>query len=77
MKPVEAMVLLMCAVVGVVLLGRSDLREHWIATRRLRLESLEAEGRELIKLRRDHQVNEELMHQIERKLDLEEVRLRA
>ena len=58
-------------------LGWSDHREHWIATRRLRLKSLEAERRELIRLRRDHQVSEELMHQIERELDLEEARLRA
>jgi Na+/H+ antiporter len=58
-------------------LGWSDHREHWIATRRLRLDSLEAERRELIKLRREHLVNEELMHQIERELDLEEARLRA
>jgi len=58
-------------------LGWSDHREHWIATRRLRLESLQAERRELIKLRREHQVNEELMHQIEHELDLEEARLRA
>ncbi len=58
-------------------LGWSDHREHWIATRRLQLESLDAERRELIKLRRDHQVNEELMHQIERELDLEEARLTA
>jgi Na+/H+ antiporter len=58
-------------------LGWSDHREHWIATRRLRLESLEAERRELVKLRREHQVNEELMHKIEHELDLEEARLRA
>jgi monovalent cation/hydrogen antiporter len=58
-------------------LGWSDHREHWIATRRLRLDSLEAERSELIKLRREHQVNEGLMHQIERELDLEEARLRA
>jgi CPA1 family monovalent cation:H+ antiporter len=58
-------------------LGWSDHRENWVAARRLRLESLEAERRELIKLRREHQVNEELMHQIERELDLEETRLRA
>ena len=58
-------------------LGWSDHREHWVAARRLRLDTLEAERRELIKLRREHQVNEELMHQIERELDLEETRLRA
>jgi hypothetical protein len=57
-------------------LGWSDHRENWIATRRFRLESLEAERHELIKLRREHQVSEELMHQIERELDLEEARLR-
>jgi CPA1 family monovalent cation:H+ antiporter len=58
-------------------LGWSDHREHWVAARQLRLQSLEAERRELIKLRREHQVNEELMHQIEHELDLEEARLRA
>jgi Na+/H+ antiporter len=57
-------------------LGWSEHREYWIATRRLRLDSLEAERRELLKLRRERQVNEELMHQIERELDLEEARLR-
>lgn len=58
-------------------LGWSDHREHWVAARRLRLDSLEAERRELIKLRRAHEVHEELMHQIERELDLEEARLKA
>ena len=58
-------------------LGWSDHREHWVAIRRLRLETLEAERRELIKLRREHQVNEELMHKLERELDLEEERIRA
>ena len=58
-------------------LGWSDHREHWIATRQFRLDGLEAERRELIKLRREHQVTEELMHQIERELDLEEARLKA
>jgi CPA1 family monovalent cation:H+ antiporter len=58
-------------------LGWSDHREHWIAARRVRLETLEAERHELIKLRREHQVTEELMHQLERELDLEEARLKA
>jgi monovalent cation/hydrogen antiporter len=58
-------------------LGWSDQREHLVATRRLRLESLEAERRELIKLRRQRQVNEALMHQIEHELDLEETRLKT
>ena len=58
-------------------LGWSDHREHLIATRRLQLEGLEAERRELIKLRRDHQADEELMPHIDRELDSEEARLRA
>jgi CPA1 family monovalent cation:H+ antiporter len=58
-------------------LGWSDQREHWIFTRRLKLESLAAERRELIKLRREDQLDEELMHKIERELDLEETRLQA
>jgi CPA1 family monovalent cation:H+ antiporter len=58
-------------------LGWSDHRENLVAARRVRLETLEAERRELIKLRREHQVNEELMHQIEHELDLEEARLRG
>ena len=58
-------------------LGWSDHRELWVTTRRLRLDSLRAERRELIKLRREHQVSEELMHQIEHELDLDEARLRS
>jgi CPA1 family monovalent cation:H+ antiporter len=58
-------------------LGWSDHRESWIAARHLRLECLAAERHELISLRRDRKVNEELLHQIERELDLEEARLRA
>lgn len=58
-------------------LGWSDHREHWVATRRLLLDSLEVQRRELIKLRREHHVNEELMRQIEHELDLEETRLKA
>jgi len=48
-----------------------------IAARRLQLEGLEAERRELLKLRRDHQTDEELTPHIDRELDLEEARLRA
>jgi CPA1 family monovalent cation:H+ antiporter len=59
------------------LLGWSDHRESWVATRRFRLDSLDAERRELIRLRREHHVSEELMHRIERELDLEEARLKA
>ena len=58
-------------------LGWSDQLEHLVAARRLRLDGLDAERRELIKLRREHHVDEELMHKLERELDLEETRLRA
>jgi monovalent cation/hydrogen antiporter len=58
-------------------LGWSDQREHWVAARRFRIEGLQAERRELIKLRREHQVNEELMHHLEYELDLEEARLKV
>ena len=41
------------------------------------LEALDAERREMIKLRREHKIDEELMHRIERELDLEEIRLKG
>jgi len=56
-------------------LGWSPDRERLIATRRLWLEALRAERQELIKLRRGHQVDEELMHRLEREMDLEETRI--
>lgn len=55
-------------------LGWSHHREQWTVVRRLRLESLEVERRELLRLRREHKVDEALMHQIEHELDLEEAR---
>jgi CPA1 family monovalent cation:H+ antiporter len=58
-------------------LGWSQNRERSIATRRLRLEALDAERREMIKLRREHKLDEELMHRIEREMDLEEMRLKG
>jgi CPA1 family monovalent cation:H+ antiporter len=56
-------------------LGWSPDRERLVASRKLRLEALRAERRELIKLRRGHQVDEELMHKLEREIDLEETRI--
>ena len=44
--------------------------------RHLWLEALDAERRELVKLRREHKIDEELMHQIENEIDLDETRLR-
>ena len=58
-------------------LGWSQNRERAIATRRLWLEALDAERREMIKLRREHKLDEELMHRIEREMDLEEMRLKS
>ena len=57
-------------------LGWSPDHERLIATRRLWLAALEAEREELIKLRRRHEIDEELMHQIEHEIDLDETRLR-
>jgi CPA1 family monovalent cation:H+ antiporter len=56
-------------------LGWSPDRERLVATRKLWLEALRAERHELIKLRREHQVEEELMHRLEREIDLEETRI--
>ena len=43
--------------------------------RRLMIELLEAERREVIRLRRDGVINDDVMHRVERDLDLEEARL--
>jgi CPA1 family monovalent cation:H+ antiporter len=56
-------------------LGWSPERERLVATRRLWLEALRAERRELLRLRRAHQLDEELMHQLEREIDIEETRI--
>ncbi len=58
-------------------LGWSPKRERAVASRRLWLEAIDAERRELIKLRREHKLDEELMHRIEREMDLEETRLNS
>ena len=58
-------------------LGWSPDHARLIATRRLWLDALEAERSELVKLRREHQIDEELMHQIEHEIDLDEIRVRG
>jgi hypothetical protein len=45
--------------------------------RRLRLTALNAEHRELIALWRDHRIGDEVLHRIERELDLEESRFKG
>ena len=59
------------------LLGWSTQREQLVALRRLRLEALGAERSELIRLRREHRVDDGLMREIEHEMDLEETRLRS
>jgi CPA1 family monovalent cation:H+ antiporter len=58
-------------------LGWSEERHRLLETRRLHREAIAAERRELIDLRRKGQIDEELVHQIEREMDLEETRLRS
>jgi CPA1 family monovalent cation:H+ antiporter len=56
-------------------LGWSPQRQRAVETRRLRREALGAERRELIVLYRTHRISKELLHKLERELDLEETRL--
>jgi monovalent cation/hydrogen antiporter len=58
-------------------LGWSEDRHRLVEMRRLWREAIAAERRELIGLRRKAQVDEELLHRLEREMDLEETRLRA
>lgn len=58
-------------------LGWSSDRERWVHTRRLLLEALTAERRELIKLHREDRVDDDVLRRIEREMDLEETRLRS
>ncbi len=57
-------------------LGWSPDHERLLAMRRFWLEALDAERRELVRLRREHKIDEELMHRIENEIDLDETRLR-
>lgn len=57
-------------------LGWSSNQERWIATRQLWLQALHVQRRELIQLRRSHQIDDELARQILFEIDLEESSLR-
>lgn len=56
-------------------LGWSPLRQRSVEGRRLRREALAAERDHLIALHRAHRLPKELLHKLERELDLEEARL--
>ena len=58
-------------------LGWSEDRHRLVETRRLWREAVSAERRELIRLRREAKVDEELVHRLEREMDLEETRLKS
>lgn len=58
-------------------LGWSEDRHRMVEMRRLWRESIAAERRELIALRRRAQVDEELLHRLEHEMDLEETRLKS
>jgi CPA1 family monovalent cation:H+ antiporter len=52
-----------------------DIEEGSIAYQRLRREILEAERAEIIRLRNQGRINDDVMRRVERDLDLEDVRL--
>ena len=58
-------------------LGWSDDRHRIVETRRLWRAAIAAERRELIQLRGQARVDEELLHRLEREMDLEEMRLKS
>jgi monovalent cation/hydrogen antiporter len=58
-------------------LGWSEERHRFVEARRLWREAIAAERRELIRLRRQARVEEELVHRLEHEMDLEETRLRS
>ncbi|HWD18928.1 MAG TPA: Na+/H+ antiporter [Verrucomicrobiae bacterium] len=58
-------------------LGWSSDRQTYVMTRRLLLEAASAERRELIRLRHEDSIDEEVMRRIEREIDLEESRLQS
>jgi CPA1 family monovalent cation:H+ antiporter len=57
-------------------LGWSPLRKRFIESRRLRREAVEAERSTLIRLYRENHLSKEILHLLERELDLEEARMR-
>ena len=56
-------------------LGWSPDYERRVATRQLWLQALDAERKELVQLRRNHEIDEHFMHQVQHELDLEEASL--
>jgi monovalent cation/hydrogen antiporter len=58
-------------------LGWSEDRYRVVETRRLWREAVGAERRELIHLRRQARIEEDIVHQLEREIDLEETRLKS
>ncbi len=56
-------------------LGWSPSRQRSVEGRRIRREALDAERTHLIALHRQHRLSKDLLHKLERELDLEEARL--
>ena len=57
-------------------LGWSDRRHHVLALRKLRRHMVETQRHTLVEMRRSGEISDDVMHKIERELDLEEARLR-
>jgi CPA1 family monovalent cation:H+ antiporter len=58
-------------------LGWSPDRERWISTRHLWLQTLEVERKELVRLRGEHRIADQLLRQIQHEIDVEEAALRS
>ena len=58
-------------------LGWSPDHERWIVTRQLWLQTLGAQRKELVRLNREHQIDEQLMRQIQQEIDIEEAAARS
>jgi CPA1 family monovalent cation:H+ antiporter len=58
-------------------LGWSDRRNHVLSVRRLNRLMIAAQRRALVSLRREGKIGDDVMHKIERELDLDEVRLKT
>jgi CPA1 family monovalent cation:H+ antiporter len=56
-------------------LGWSPMRQRSVESRRLRRAAVEAERKQLIAMHREHKLSKDLLHKLERELDLEEARL--
>lgn len=57
-------------------LGWSDRRHHVLALRKLRRDLVLAQRHTLVEMRRDGEIGDDVMHKVERELDLEEARLK-